>query len=51
VASWLVEIPLGKVQNIVGLLPPQVIQELLDKVVAAFPPPSPDTATPPEEIG
>jgi hypothetical protein len=34
VASWLVEIPVGGVQQIVGIVPPDVVKELLAKVAA-----------------
>ena len=40
VATWLAEIPLSDVREIVGLLPSAVIAEVLAKVVAALPPPT-----------
>ena len=40
VASWQVEIPVGDVQQVAGILTPTVIGELLTKVAAALPPPS-----------
>ena len=38
VASWQAEIPVGAVQQEVGILPPQAIGELLTKISAALPP-------------
>jgi mRNA-degrading endonuclease toxin of MazEF toxin-antitoxin module len=46
VASWLAELPVRDVQEVVGILPPAVIAELLSKVAAALPP-----AVPPVEGG
>ncbi len=46
VATWLVEVPVSNIQEVVGILPPGVIAELLAKV-AAFPP----TVSPSEESG
>jgi hypothetical protein len=40
VASWQAEIPVGDVQQVVGILPTPVIGELLAEVSAALPPPS-----------
>ena len=40
VATWLAEIPLSDVREIVGFLPPAVIAEVLAKVLAALPPPT-----------
>src|SRR5208337_1921468 len=48
VASWQAEIPVGAVQQEVGILPPQAIGELLTKISAALPPLSATPApTPP----
>ena len=48
VASWQAEIPVGAVQQAVGILPPQAIGELLTKISAALPPRSATPApTPP----
>ena len=48
VASWQAEIPIGVVQQEVGILPPQAIGELLTKISAALPPLSATPApTPP----
>ena len=41
VTSWQAEIAVGDVQEVVGTLPPAVIAELLSKVAASLPPPSP----------
>lgn len=41
VASWQAEIPVSDVQQVVGILPPAVIGELLSKVAATLPPPPP----------
>jgi mRNA-degrading endonuclease toxin of MazEF toxin-antitoxin module len=42
VASWQAQIPVGDVREVVGILPPAVIGELLVKVAAALsPPPAP----------
>ena len=38
VTSWRAEIALGDVQQVVGILPPKVIADLLAKVAAAMPP-------------
>jgi hypothetical protein len=38
VTSWLAGIAVGDVQQVVGILPPAVIDELLAKVAAAIPP-------------
>lgn len=40
VATWLAEIPLSDVREIVGLLPSAVIAEVLAKISAALPPPA-----------
>ena len=40
VASWQAEIPIVDVQEVVGILPPRAIGELLVKVADALPPPS-----------
>ena len=40
VATWLAEIPLSDVREIVGFLPSAVIAEVLAKVLAALPPPT-----------
>jgi len=40
VASWQVEIPVGDVQQVVGILPPAVIGELLAKIAATLTTPS-----------
>ncbi|HEX3448601.1 MAG TPA: type II toxin-antitoxin system PemK/MazF family toxin [Isosphaeraceae bacterium] len=40
VASWQVEISFANVQQVVGILPPTVIAELLAKIAATLPPPS-----------
>ena len=40
VATWLAEIPLSDVRELVGLLPSAVIAEVLAKVVAALAPPT-----------
>jgi hypothetical protein len=40
VAGWQVEIPVSDVQQVVCILPPTVIGELLTKVAAALSPPS-----------
>ncbi len=42
VASWQAEVPVGDVQQVVGILPPTVIGELLAKIAATLP--SPPTA-------
>ncbi len=39
VASWQAVVPVGDVQQVVGVLPPTVIGELLAKVVAFLSPP------------
>jgi mRNA-degrading endonuclease toxin of MazEF toxin-antitoxin module len=39
VASWSAEIPLGSVQEVVGILSPTVISELLAKIAATLPGP------------
>jgi hypothetical protein len=41
VTTWQAEIAVGDVQQVVGILPPEVIAELLAKIVAAMPPPPP----------
>ena len=41
VAGWQVIIPAGEVQQVVGVLPPAVIRELLVKVAALLPPSAP----------
>jgi mRNA-degrading endonuclease toxin of MazEF toxin-antitoxin module len=41
IASWQAEVPTADVQQVVGVLPPAVIAELLAKVAAATPPPAP----------
>lgn len=38
VASWLAEIQLAEVQQVVGILPPAVIQELLNRIASTQPP-------------
>jgi mRNA-degrading endonuclease toxin of MazEF toxin-antitoxin module len=38
VATWLAEIPVSNVQQIVGVLPPAIMAEVLAKVLAALPP-------------
>jgi hypothetical protein len=52
VASWLVEIPVSDVQQIVGVVPPDVVKQLLAKVAAASAPSLPtspkDAGTPPD---
>ena len=40
VATWLAQIRLTDVRQIVGLLRPTVIDELLTKIAAAVPPPA-----------
>lgn len=46
VATWLAEIPMSAVQQVVGILPPAVIGELLAKISVASPlPPIPPTET------
>ncbi len=45
VASWVAEVPLGEVRQVVGILPPVVVTELLTKVAAATP--SPPAVPPP----
>jgi hypothetical protein len=40
VTSWQVEIAVDDVQEVVGILPPATIAELLFKVAAAMPPPN-----------
>lgn len=45
VASWLAVIPVGAVRQVVGVLPPAVVAELLAKITAV-PPPAP---TPPAD--
>lgn len=45
VCSWLAEVPLSAVQQVVGLLPPPVIAEILAKVPAASPPSSSSPGT------
>ena len=40
VTTWLAEIPVSDVRQIVGLLPSAVIAEVLAKVLAALPPPT-----------
>lgn len=47
VANWQAEIPVGEVQQVVGILPSAVIRELLSKIAAALPPPPP----PPDASG
>jgi hypothetical protein len=42
VATWLAELPLSDVRQVVGILPPVVIAELLTKIAAAAPPAAPD---------
>jgi mRNA-degrading endonuclease toxin of MazEF toxin-antitoxin module len=48
VASWQVEISFANVQQVVGILPPTVIAELLAKIAATLPPP---TASPVSGLG
>jgi PemK-like, MazF-like toxin of type II toxin-antitoxin system len=48
VASWQVEISFANVQQVVGILPPTVIAELLAKIAATLPPP---TASPASGLG
>jgi mRNA-degrading endonuclease toxin of MazEF toxin-antitoxin module len=48
VASWQVEISFANVQQVVGILPPTVIAELLAKIAATLPPP---TAAPVSGLG
>src|SRR6266849_5974303 len=43
VASWLAEIPVGDVQQVVGILPPKAIAEILAKIAGASTPSSPAT--------
>ena len=45
VATWQAEIKAGDVQQVVGILPPAVIGELLTKVAATMPPPESDEAS------
>lgn len=40
VATWLAEIPLSDVREIVGFLPSAVIAEVLAKILATLPPPA-----------
>jgi mRNA-degrading endonuclease toxin of MazEF toxin-antitoxin module len=50
VASWIAEVPLHEVRQVVGTLPPALVTELLTKVAAAKPSPpaaSPPTSPPP----
>ncbi len=46
VAGWQLEIPVADVQQVVGILPPAVIAELLAKVDAAMPPPATEEGNP-----
>jgi mRNA-degrading endonuclease toxin of MazEF toxin-antitoxin module len=48
IASWQAEIPVSDVQEVVGILPPAVIVDLLDKIAAGTSPPS---ATPVPQPG
>jgi mRNA-degrading endonuclease toxin of MazEF toxin-antitoxin module len=49
VATWVAEIAVDEVQQVVGILPPTVISELLAKVAAGRPPPPADaSAAPPD---
>jgi hypothetical protein len=48
VTSWQAEIPVGNVQEVVGILPSAVIEELLAKVEAAIPPPAQTAGGTPE---
>jgi hypothetical protein len=41
VAVWQATVPVEAVQQVVGILPPKVIEELLSKVATALPPPPP----------
>jgi len=41
VASWQAEISLGDVQQVVGILPPGAIKELLARITATLAPPTP----------
>ena len=48
VAGWLAVIPVGAVQQVVGILPPATIGELLAKITAVLPPtPTPPADAPP----
>jgi hypothetical protein len=49
VAAWLAEIPLGDVQQVVGILPPAAVAEILAKVAGALSssPPAQPAAGPP----
>src|SRR5205823_6089400 len=47
VTSWQAEILAGDVHQVVGILPPAVIEELLAKVSAAIPPPTAAEGAPP----
>jgi hypothetical protein len=38
VATWLAELPLAEVRQVVGIVGPSVVTELLDKIAAAQPP-------------
>jgi mRNA-degrading endonuclease toxin of MazEF toxin-antitoxin module len=40
VASWQAEIAVGDVKQVVGILPPATIEELLAKIAADLPPPA-----------
>jgi hypothetical protein len=46
VASWQARIPVGDVRQVVGILPPSVIADLLAKVAATLPPPQAPAAAP-----
>lgn len=54
VASWLVQIPVSGVQEVVGVVPPDVVKQLLAKVAAASTPSQPtspkDAGTPPPHV-
>jgi hypothetical protein len=49
VTTWQAEIAVGDVQQVVGILPPKVIAELLAKIVAAMPPPPAQPPPPPDQ--
>ena len=51
VASWQAEIAVGDVQQVVGVLPPTVIVELLEMVSATLSPPAEDSLQEPGDSG
>jgi PemK-like, MazF-like toxin of type II toxin-antitoxin system len=48
VATWLAEIPVKDVQQVVGVLPATAVGELLAKIAARLPPPPAATTDPPD---